>query len=127
MADCIPGFVQVQTLWDGNKRVRGRQTGNLYERSGNGKIICIDPKDAAQSPELFRVLGPAANVVADAYMVRPLSLPAAPPVEMSAAEQIGRFLYPDLRAEPNEPAPAAAPPAPAKPDVQKLRSLRRTG
>lgn len=49
-----PGDVLAVALWNGNRRERGRVTGRLYPRVGNGRAVWVAPADIAASPHLWR-------------------------------------------------------------------------
>lgn len=50
------GFVLVTCEWGGNRRHIGKATGNIYPRSGNGKMAWIDERDLkADSQHYIRV------------------------------------------------------------------------
>lgn len=49
----LAGDVLVKTLWAGNRSERGRVTGRLYARAGNGKQLWVDPRDLHSAPHLF--------------------------------------------------------------------------
>lgn len=51
-----PGDVLAQALWLGNRTEHGRVSGRMYPRTGNGKELWIDPRDAQVSPHLWRVV-----------------------------------------------------------------------
>ena len=48
------GFVLVQAQWGGNMPKRGLATGTIYPRTSHPKYLYVDPRDAAQSPNLFK-------------------------------------------------------------------------
>lgn len=50
------GDVLVRALWGGNRAVTGRVTHRRYPRSGNGKELWLDPRDAAAEPKMFQVV-----------------------------------------------------------------------
>lgn len=50
------GDVLAVALWGGNRQERGRQTGRLYPRTGNGKRVWVNPRDAEAAPHLWRVV-----------------------------------------------------------------------
>lgn len=49
----LSGDALAVTLWSGNRQERGRATGRLYPRTGNGKHIWIAPEDIDAAPHLF--------------------------------------------------------------------------
>ncbi len=52
--DRQPGDVLAQTLWMGNRPARGIASGRHYGRTGNGKLLWMDPRDIEAQPHLFR-------------------------------------------------------------------------
>jgi len=48
------GDVLAAALWGGNRRERGRATGRRYPRTGNGKLVWVDPRDVTASPTLWQ-------------------------------------------------------------------------
>lgn len=55
VGDQQPGDVEAMSLWLGNRQERGKATGRLYPRTGNGKRVWVDPRDVAARPDLWRV------------------------------------------------------------------------
>jgi hypothetical protein len=51
-----PGDVLVQAVWSGNRMERGMHSGRLYPRTGNGKQVYVDPRDAQAQPHLWRLV-----------------------------------------------------------------------
>ena len=49
-----PGDVLVMALWGGNRVEKGVVSRRQYPRTGNGKELWVDPRDAAARPDLFR-------------------------------------------------------------------------
>lgn len=47
------GAVLATALWAGNRQERGRMTGILYPRSGNGKRLYVHERDIDAAPHLF--------------------------------------------------------------------------
>lgn len=47
------GYVWVQAGWDGNRRMRGMATNNVYDKSGNGKVLQVDARDQQADPNTF--------------------------------------------------------------------------
>ena len=45
MGEMQDGFVLARALWGGNGSKRGRATGRLYARAGNGRLMYIDAQD----------------------------------------------------------------------------------
>jgi hypothetical protein len=45
-----PGYVWVHANWDGNRRFRGMITGNVYPKTGNGKLVQVDSQDQRAEP-----------------------------------------------------------------------------
>lgn len=61
-----PGDVLAQTLWGGNHTEHGRISGRIYPRSGNGRLMWVDPRDASASPHLWRVVEQPTETTAEA-------------------------------------------------------------
>ena len=55
-AEGLPGDVLAIATWMGNRRERGRMTGRLYPRTGNGAQVYVDPRDAQAAPQLWHVI-----------------------------------------------------------------------
>lgn len=51
-----PGDVLVAAVWMGNRIERGRITGRVYPRAGNGALLYIDPRDQQAAPHLWRLV-----------------------------------------------------------------------
>lgn len=51
-----PGDVLVMALWHGNRTEYGRVTGRNYPRVSMPKTAWIDPRDAKQNPELWKII-----------------------------------------------------------------------
>ena len=99
-------------LWAGNRQQRGRMTGRLYPRTGNGKQVWIDPRDVDAMPNLFRRVN-----------VDPLPpLPDAPKV-LTSLEEIAEAMTPGgIVKPPKRKAGAKA----TKPDVKRLMELYKS-
>lgn len=52
------GDVEAYAMWGGNRRELGIITGRLYPRSGNMKVMSVDPRDVAASPEKWQRVPP---------------------------------------------------------------------
>jgi hypothetical protein len=62
------GDVLAKALWAGNRQERGRSTGRLYPRTGNGKQLWMSERDIDAAPHLFsRVLEMPAPVTDDEF------------------------------------------------------------
>lgn len=48
------GDVLAMALWGGNRREVGRATGRHYPRTGNNKLVWVDPRDIDKSPQLWQ-------------------------------------------------------------------------
>lgn len=88
----LEGDLLAQALWGGNRMERGRASGRLYPRTGNGKVVWVDPRDVAARPDLWRAVEIAddtalepdvLDVFAEAFAHR--LPPAPPPVPVQAA------------------------------------------
>lgn len=109
-----PGDVLVQTLWGGNRQVRGVITGRLYPRSGNGKRLWIAAQDAAAMAQFFK---------------RVVEMPApVKPRQLEGMKAFARTIGDVLTAQTNAPArvemPAGVTP---KPDAGRVLRLYREG
>lgn len=113
--------VLAQAIWGGNRVERGRATGRLYPRTGNGKQLWVDPRDVDAAPHLFRrvreALPPALPV---------LSFGETPTVEivdgddiLTSVEDVARAMVPGLQPAPPQPVEPVA----AKPNVRRVRDL----
>lgn len=99
-----PGDVLAITLWYGNRRERGRVTGRLYPRAGNGAALWVAPADIAAAPHLWQAL-------------------AETPTVHEGFEQAATALFGDARIA---PAPQAVPPDdPLLTSVQRRRRAAR--
>jgi hypothetical protein len=138
----LPGDVEAMATWMGNRQERGRATGRLYPRAGNGKIMFVNPKDIEASPQLWtrttqtnplptsqpRMTLPAqANV----RVITPAPPDAFPqmlmPPLLDGAQGVGAAFNEFQRA--NFPAPPPPPqtvaPVAVTPDVAKVTALYR--
>lgn len=50
------GDILAVALWGGNREEFGRATGRRYPRTGNGKLLYMDKRDALASPHLWQVM-----------------------------------------------------------------------
>ena len=48
------GDVLAMAMWAGNRQERGKATGRLYPRASKPKIVYVDPRDVAISPQLWQ-------------------------------------------------------------------------
>jgi hypothetical protein len=48
------GDVLAMSMWVGNDRKRGLETGRVYPRTGNGKVCWVDPLDVAAAPQHWK-------------------------------------------------------------------------
>lgn len=53
-----PEDVLVLATWGGNQTRVGVATGRLYPRNGNGMPAWVDPRDAAASPDWYKIVDP---------------------------------------------------------------------
>lgn len=60
------GDVMAMALWAGNRQERGLATGRVYPRSGNGKIVYVDPRDVAAAPHMWQKVSAMPNTQAPA-------------------------------------------------------------
>lgn len=80
-----PDDVLAQALWLGNRTERGRVSGRMYPRTGNGKTVWIDARDAEAAPHLWRIVERAP--------IAPPRIPAANGVQ-SLAEALAAMARP---------------------------------
>lgn len=52
----LPGDILVQSAWAGNRQEIGHISGRLYPRTGNGKQVWVDARDAKARPDLWRII-----------------------------------------------------------------------
>lgn len=58
----LPGDILARAIWGGNRQAYGLVTRRDYGRTGNGKLVKIDPRDAKAEPHLWQVvIEPAAE------------------------------------------------------------------
>lgn len=72
-----PGMVLAKAVYDGNRRERGRITGTLYPRTGNGKQVWVYPEDAHAEPTKFQIVRPSLPTAPSAPP-RPTIVPKLP-------------------------------------------------
>lgn len=100
-------------LWGGNQILRGRATGRMYPRTGNGKLAWVDPRDVAAMPDKWKVAPPEPTV--DMPQDRVLTTTADLGAIMNgAAQRPNVYTY---------PPPEAG--AELRPDVQRVLTLGR--
>lgn len=58
----LDGDILVQATWMGNRVEHGRATGRIYPRTGNGKLLWIDPKDLAVMGSLYVAIDQDSNI-----------------------------------------------------------------
>jgi len=105
-------------LWSGNRIERGRSTGRLYPRAGNGAQLWVDPRDVDAAPQLF------ARVIDMPAAVEPTPASGLNPDFAQLTTYLGqRMNGAAVPAKPVMPAPVYAAPAQGKPDVGKLLRL----
>lgn len=105
-------------LWSGNRIERGRSTGRLYPRAGNGAQLWVDPRDVDAAPQLF------ARVIDMPPAVEPAPASGLNPDFAQLTTYLGqRMNGAAVPAKPVMPAPVYAAPAQGKPDVGKLLRL----
>lgn len=49
------GDVLVRAMWEGNRKFSSRFSTRSYPRTGNGKLVWVDPRDVAKIPDLVLV------------------------------------------------------------------------
>lgn len=138
VGDPQPGDVLAFATWAGNRQERGRATGRLYARSGNGKEMYVAPADIDASPQLWRrkdvlplpTAQPRMNIPGEA-MIRRIT-PAPPgvfpetllaPEILYGAAGVANALNEYQRANFPAPPPQTVEPVQAKPDAAKAVAL----
>jgi len=131
----LPGDVLVQAIWSGNRQERGPISGRLYERTGNGKLTRIDPRDASAQPHLWRLANPTPQRPPAQFVPLQRAEPAAVAIQpmqrlqsplANGVGEVAAVLW-------NTEAPIsleqmiAVKPAPVKPDVGALARLTGKG
>jgi hypothetical protein len=116
------GDVLAMALWQGNRGEHGRVTGRPYPRISVPKTAWVDPRDAAHSPQLWRVIEQA---TVDQRPIEPTKS-LVDLAEMSF-KQVNRkepnLVHMMYSAPINEPPP---PPVQIKPDIERVIRLGRT-
>lgn len=74
--------VLAMALWGGNRREFGRATGRVYPRTGNGKLVWVDPADIAAAPQMWR------KVEDDPLITPPAPAAPAAPVQAENVQQL---------------------------------------
>lgn len=126
-----PDDVTVLAIWSGNQQKHGPVTGRLYERTGNGKMTKVDPRDLEAAPHWWRLVEPKRAPQPTVFIER--AEPAAvgqvmPPLPeaVEGVNGVAQVLF-------GMPAPwsyediQAVKPAEVKPDVGALARLTRRG
>lgn len=140
--DKQPGDVLAQATWGGNRTERGRITGRMYPRTGNGKQVWVDPRDVDAAPQNWRrvetpiptrlpvpqpVIGPKASVTVLEPELEPVegaqgvgdwlvSQPTPTELRDIAAAMVGSV---------KPPPPQPVEPVAVRPDVSRARELRQ--
>lgn len=117
-----PDGVLAQAIWMGNRIERGRVTGFMYPRIGNGHTTIVHPADIDARPDLWRrvELAPALDVDegADVRFFESAADGAVAPLQ--GVGDIARWLMPDaVHDAPNVPVA----PAGTVPDVSRVSAL----
>lgn len=97
------GAVLAQAIWSGNRTEYGLVTRRQYPRTGNGKQVWIDPRDAAAAPYLWRVVTEPRDEPKRLHPSgadQPPALPQTAPV-MQSVQEIARSLYPNAQPAPD--------------------------
>lgn len=109
----LPGeIVQAKALWNGNRREVGRITGFVYPRTGNGRIVEMNRRDALASPHLWQIIEPVKE----------------PEEDNHALAIIGGAMFPKRPAAPAPYDPGLEPaaiPVKVHPDFKKVIRLGR--
>lgn len=123
VGDQLAGDVLAQAIWGGNRVERGRISGRSYPRTGNGKQVWVDPRDADASPHMFRrvelPLPPAIPVMSGPRTVDIIDA-GAPVTEL---REVARAMFPGLQPPPPQPVE----PVTVRPNVSKVRQLAQSG
>lgn len=115
----VPGDVLAVALWQGNRHEHSYVSNRTYARSGNGKTMWIDPRDAVARPDLWRVIEQPKPV--DEH--NPLTLQGLALASMSTIRRKAQIGEPAL---PNDPFAAPEPPAPqvaVQPNISRILKL----
>lgn len=117
-----PGDVIVQAIWGGNRVQRGPVTGRMYERTGNGKMTKVDPRDQQARPDLWKLVSREPIIVQRPAAVVQQPIQVNIPATANGVGEVAAALW-------NTPAPIdldkmiAVKPAAVKPDVGALARL----
>lgn len=99
-----PGDVLAMAMWGGNRTEMGYVSGRRYPRTGNRKLVWVDPRDVADAPHLWREVEESAVDTV--------------PALQGAAGIAGAFMTPHLNAIKAYLPPTAIPSGPKTPDVE---------
>lgn len=113
LADAPGELVEARALWAGNRREVGRATGYVYPRTGNGRVLQVNRRDAEASPHLWQIIEQPKPVISD---------------DNSALDVIGGAMFPKRPAAPAAYNPILEPAAPVvevHPNVSKVIRLGR--
>lgn len=116
-----PDGVVCVALWQGNRRERGRITGYLYPRAGNGGRLRVHPEDASAAPHLFQPLPARPTPTTPPPWVPRETPPFGDTLKMMA----GALGYALQRGA--TPSPRAVAEGPPTPDVGRVLALYRRG
>ena len=120
-----PGDVMARAIWGGNRQVMGSQTGRLYPRNGNGRLMPVALADAQAAPHLWQIVDPRVQRAANPPQPPPMlgNTPMTPVLDF---EGVLANLFPDAKPQPPTLGEMqATPPAETHPDVQKVSQLTR--
>lgn len=93
--DGQPGDILVRAIWGGNQVKQGQITGRMYPRAGNGRLMYVDPADAAKRPDWWQPVDEPRPQVASANGQPP------PRMILNGLDEIGNALFPNAyRAKP---------------------------
>lgn len=138
IGDPQPGDVLAIAIWAGNRQERGRATGRLYPRAGNGKQMHVNPADISASPHLWQrvvsetplpIAQPRMNIPAQANVrvITPAPPGTFPQAEIApvlyGAADVGAAMNDFQRAHFPAPPPLTVVPAKVSPDVRKVIAL----
>lgn len=119
-----PGDVLVRAMWGGNRQVLGPVSGRLYPRSGNGRLMMVDPADAQARPDLWQPVEPSPT-----RKERPAGPPMLGNLEVQRVDDFDALVDalfprrspPEVTLESLQNTPVAR----VQPDVRKIADLTR--
>lgn len=116
------GAVLAQAIWSGNRIEYGLVTRRQYPRTGNGKQVWIDPRDAVAAPHLWRVVVEAKDEPKRLHVSDTNHNPAQTVPVMHGVHEIARALFPNAQPAPDVDAMAEIEPV-GRGDVSQVLRL----